>query len=45
MKEYDKIKALFYLFYWDINDLYGWAMSLKLAVDGFKSIENTSHFN
>ena len=30
MKDYDKNKELSYLKYWDINNLYGWAMSQKL---------------
>ena len=31
--------------YLDANDLYGWGMSQKLPVDGFKSKKNTSKFN
>ena len=31
--------------YWDVNNLYGCAMSQKLLVDDFKWIENTSPFN
>ena len=31
--------------YWDVNNLYGWAMSQKLLVDDFKWIEITSPFN
>ena len=31
--------------YWDINDLYGWAMSQKLPLDAFKWDEETSQFN
>ena len=34
-----------YLKYWDVNDLYGWAMSQKLLLDGFKWVEETSQFN
>ena len=35
MKDYDKNKESSYLKYWDINNLYGWAMLQKLAV-GFE---------
>ena len=28
--------------YWDVNIYYGWAISQKLHVDGFKWVENTS---
>ena len=31
-KDYDKNKELSYFLYWDINNLYGWAMSQKLPV-------------
>ena len=31
--------------YWDTNNMYGWAMSQKLPVDGFKLKKNTSKFN
>ena len=36
MKNYDKNKESLYLIYLDANNLYGWAMSQKLHVDGFK---------
>ena len=32
MKDYDKNKELPCLQYWDVNNLYGWAMSQKLQV-------------
>ena len=45
MKDYDKNKESSCLKYWDVNNLYGWAMSQKLPVNKFKWIEDTSHFN
>ena len=33
---YDKNIELSYLMYLDANNLYGWAMSHKLPVNGFK---------
>ena len=36
MKNYDKSKESFYIQYLDANNLYGWTMSQKLTVDGFK---------
>ena len=36
MKNYDKNKESSYIQYLDTNNLYGWAMSQKLPVDGFK---------
>ena len=45
MKDYDKNKELTYLQYWDVNNLYGWAMSQKLPVNSFEQIKHTSHFN
>ena len=45
MKDYDENKESLYLKYWDINNLYGWAMSQKLPVNGFKWVENTSQFD
>ena len=29
MKDYDKNKELSYTQYWDVNNLYGWTMSVK----------------
>ena len=34
-----------YIMYLDANNLYGWAMSQKLPVYGFKWKQNTSKFN
>ena len=45
MKDYDKNKELSYLRYWDVNSLYGWAMSQKFPVNNFEWIEDTSQFN
>ena len=40
-----KIKKLSYLQYWDVNSLYGWAISQKFPVNNFGSIEDASQFN
>ena len=45
MKEYDKNKESSYLKYWDVNNLYGGAMSQKFPVNNFERIEDTSKFN
>ena len=45
MKHYDKNKGLSYLQHWDVNNLYRWAMSQKVSVNGFKWTEETSQFN
>ena len=42
MKNYDKNKESSYIQYLDANNLYGWAMSQKLPVNGFKWLKNTS---
>ena len=45
MKDYDKKKESLYFRYWDVNNLYGWAMPQKLRVNKFKWIKETSEFN
>ena len=41
MKDYGKNKEPSYLKHWDVNNLYGWAMSSqKLPVNNFECIEN-----
>ena len=38
-------KESLYLQYWDVNNLYGWAMSQKFLVNNFECIKDTSQFN
>ena len=45
MNDYDQNKELSYLQYWDVDSLYGWAMSQKLSVNNFEWIKDTSQFN
>ena len=45
MKHYNKNKELSYLQYWDVNNLYDWAMAQKLPVNSFRCIKDTSQFN
>ena len=42
MKNYDRNKESSYIQYLDANNLYGWTMSQKLLVNGFKWVKNTS---
>ena len=42
MKNYDINKESSYIQYLDANNLYGWAMSQKSPVNGFKWVKNTS---
>ena len=44
MKNYDKNSTSSYLAYLDANNLYGWAMSQKLLVNGFEWVEDLSQF-
>ena len=39
MKNYDKNRESSYLKNWDLNNLYEWVMSQKLALDNFKWAE------
>ena len=45
MKDYDKNKQSSYLKYWDLHNLYGWAVSQKLSINSFEWMEVTSFFN
>ena len=45
MKNYDKSIESSYLMYLDTNNLYGWAMSQKLPVNGFKWENDLLRFN
>ena len=45
MKNYDKDIISSYLMYLYANNLYGWTMSQKLPVNGFKWIKNLPQFN
>ena len=44
-KIYGKNKESSYIQYLDENNFYGWAMSQKLPVDGFKWEKNILKFN
>ena len=44
MKNYNKNKESSLLMYVDANNLYGWTMSKKLPVDGFKWVDDLSMF-
>ena len=42
MKDYDENDKSSYHQSWDVNNLYGWAMSQKLPVINFECIKNSS---
>ena len=44
MKNYDKNIESSYIMFLDANNLYGWAMSEKLLVNGFEWVEELSEF-
>ena len=45
MKDYNKNKELSYIQCWDINNLYGSAMSQKLSINIFEWIKDLLRFN
>ena len=45
LKNYDKSIESSYLMYLDASNLYGWAMSQKLPINGFKWVNDLSIFN
>ena len=45
MKNYDKVIISSCLMYLDASNLYGWTLSQKLSVNGFKWVKNLSKFN
>ena len=45
MKNYDKNIESLHLMYLDANNLYGWAMSQKLLINGFKWVTDVSRFD
>ena len=45
MNDYDKNFESSYLVFLDANNLYGWAMSQKLLINGFEWVKKLSRFN
>ena len=44
MKNYDKDMESSYIKYLDASNLYGWAMSQNISVNGFEWVEEPSQF-
>ena len=44
MKNYDENKESLNLKYWDVNNLYGWAISQKLLVNDFNGVKDRFQF-
>ena len=42
MKDYNINKVSSYLKYWDVKNLYGWTISQKISVNGFRWVEDLS---
>ena len=45
MKDCDKNKESSYIQYWDVNNLYGWAMSQKIPENNFEWVKDIFQFN
>ena len=45
VKDYDKNKELSYIPYWDVNNLYDWAISQNLLGNNFQLIKDTFQLN
>ena len=44
-KDYDRNKESTYIQYWDVNNLYGWAMSQQLPLNNFELMKDISQFD